>query len=144
MKMNSTKKLVENIYKAFTHGDVKYNELSQSTIDICTDEVSWSYYGFPGLPFIGDFRGKDGVKQFFESLRLTINPLDYKCHELIVDGERAVVLGSAKVLVKPTGKEFEHNWCHVYNLKNERIVDFRGFTSNPHGLALAFNVQFSA
>ncbi|MDJ0569203.1 MAG: nuclear transport factor 2 family protein [Pleurocapsa sp. MO_192.B19] len=134
MEINNNKKLVEDTYKAFSRGELQY------IVDVCADEVSWSYYGFPRLPFVGDFQGKAGVKHFFESLRHTIKTRDYEWNEFVIDGDQAVVLGSGKVEVKSTGKEFEHNWCHVYNLKNGRIVTFRGFTSNPHGMAFAFNV----
>jgi ketosteroid isomerase-like protein len=101
--------------------------------------VVWSYHGFPGLPFIGNFNKKPSVRQFFESLRLTIKPLDFKWNEFIIDGDSAVVLGSAKIQVQSTGKIFEHNWCHIYTLKEGKIATLRGFTSNPYGMAIAFN-----
>jgi ketosteroid isomerase-like protein len=103
------------------------------------EDVPWSYYGFPGLPIIENFQGKNGVKQFFESLRLTIKPLDYMWNEFIIDGDSAVVLGSAKVQVQSTGKTFNHNWCHVYTLKEGKIANLQGFSSNPYGMAIAFN-----
>ncbi|HEY5140618.1 MAG TPA: nuclear transport factor 2 family protein, partial [Methylococcales bacterium] len=127
--MSMTKRIIEDTYKAFSQGDLQY------IVDACAEDVVWSYYGFPGLPLIGDFQGKTGVKQFFESLRLTIKPLDHKWNEFIIDGDSTVVLGSAKVAVQSTGKTFDHNWCHIYTLKEGKIATFRGFTSNPYGMA---------
>jgi uncharacterized protein len=129
--MSTSKIIIEDTYKAFSRGDLQY------IVDACAEDVTWSYYGFPGLPMIGDFQGKSGVKKFFESFRL-FKTLDYMWNEFIVDGDTAVVLGSGNVQVKLTGKTFNHNWCHVYTLKDGKINTFRGFTSNPHGMATAF------
>jgi uncharacterized protein len=131
--MSTNKIIIEDTYKAFSRGDLQY------IVEACAEDVVWSYYGFPGLPVIGDFQGKTGVKQFFESLRLTIKPVDHIWNEFIIDGASSVVLGSAKVQVQLTGKTFEHNWCHIYTLKEGKIATFRGFTSNPYGMAIAFN-----
>ena len=131
--MSSTKQIIEDTYQAFSRGDLEY------IVDACAADVVWSYYGFSGLPVIGDFKGKPGVKQFFESLRFTMKPLNFKWNEFILDGDSAVVLGSAKVQVLSTGKTFDHNWCHVYTFKEGKIATFRGFTSNPYGMANAFS-----
>jgi uncharacterized protein len=130
--MSTNKIIIEDTYKAFSRGDLQY------IVEACSEDVVWSYYGFPGLPVIGDFQGKTGVKQFFESFRL-FKTLNYLWNEFIIDGASAVVLGSGKVQVQATGKTFDHNWCHVYTLKEGKIATFRGFTSNPYGMAIAFN-----
>jgi uncharacterized protein len=129
--MSTNKVIIEDTYRAFSRGDLQY------IVSACNDDVRWSYYGFPGLPVVGVFQGKTGVNQFFESFRL-FKTLDYMWNEFIVDGDAAVVLGSGKVQVKLTGKTFDHNWCHVYTLKEGKIATFRGFTSNPYGMASAF------
>jgi ketosteroid isomerase-like protein len=131
--MSNNKRIIEDTYKAFSRGDLQY------IVDACAEDVVWSYYGFPGLPLIGNFKGKPGVKQFFESLRLTSKPLDHKWNEFIIDGDSAVVIGTAKVQIQSTGKAFDHTWCHVYTLKEGKIATFRGFISNPYGMAIAFN-----
>jgi uncharacterized protein len=129
--MSTNKIIIEDTYKAFSRGDLQY------IVDACAENVTWSYYGLPRVPVTGDFQGKNGVKQFFDSFRL-FKTLDYMCHEFIVDGDAAVVLGSGKVLVKLTQNTFDHNWCHVYTLNDGMIIAFRGFTSNPQGMASAF------
>jgi ketosteroid isomerase-like protein len=130
--MSTNKVIIEDIFRAFSRGDLQY------IVSTCAEDVTWSYYGFPGLPILGDFQGKNGVKDFFESLRFTIKALNHICNKFIVDGDSIVVLGSASVLVKTTGKIFDHNWCHIYTLKEGKIATFRGFTSNPYGMASAF------
>jgi uncharacterized protein len=130
--MNTNKIIIEDTYKAFSRGDRQY------IVDACVEDVIWRYYGIPGVPLIGDFQGKAGVKQFFDSLRLTIKTLNHIRNEFIIDGDSVVVLGSAIVHVKTTGKTFEHNWCHVYTIEDGKIAIFRGFTSNPDGMAKAF------
>jgi uncharacterized protein len=130
--MNNNKNIIEDTYKAFSRGDLQY------IVDACDENVSWSYYGFPGLPVVGDFNGKSGVKQFFQSFGTSIKTLNYKWNEVIVDGESAVVIGTGKVHVITTGKTFDHQWCHVYTLQTDKIATFRGFTSNPLGMANAF------
>ena len=130
--MSTNKIIIEDTYKAFSRGDLQY------IVDACTEDVTWSYYGLPGVPLIGDFQGRTGVKQFFESLRFSIKPLSHIWNEFIVDGDSAVVIGPAIVYVKTTGKTFEHNWFHVYTFKDGKITTFRGFSSNPHGMATAF------
>ena len=130
--MSTNKIIIEDTYKAFSRGDRQY------IVDACIEDVTWSYYGVPGVPLIGNFQGKNGVKHFFESLRLNIKTLNHIRNEFIIDGDSVVALGSAIVHVKTTGKTFEHNWCHVYTIKNGKIAVFRGFTSNPDGMAAAF------
>ncbi len=130
--MNNTKKIIDDTYQAFMRGDLEY------IVDACIENVDWSYFGCPGVPLIGNFQDRSGVQKFFDSLRFTIKPLDYQVNEFIVDGDAAVVLGKATVYVQTTGKTFEHHWCHVYTLRSSKIATFRGFTSNPEGMAKAF------
>jgi uncharacterized protein len=133
--MSNTKQLVESIYPAFTRGNLQY------VVDLCSEDIVWTgYFGWTELPFMGDFKGKAGVLAFFNSFRLVCKVVTYEWNEFVVDGDLAVVLGLAELQVKSTSKTFVHPWCHVYTFKDGKIERFRGFTGNPSGMALAFNL----
>jgi ketosteroid isomerase-like protein len=128
-----TRQLVEVLYQAFIRGD------REAILDLCAENVMWAYYGQIGVPILGESQGLTGVRQFFDSLGQFTCPLSYELKEMIVEEERAVALGSARVLVRATGREFFHQWCHVYTLGHGKIIRFRGFTANPSEMARAFD-----
>lgn len=127
-----TRQLVEVLYQAFIRGD------REAILDLCAENVVWAYYGPIGVPILGESQGLTGVRQFFDTLGHLTLALSYELKEVIVEEERAVALGSAQVLVRATGREFFHQWCHVYTLGRGKIIWFRGFTANPSEMAHAF------
>jgi ketosteroid isomerase-like protein len=128
-----TRQLVEILYQAFIRGD------RDAILDLCAEEVVWAYHGPTDVPIMGEFQGRAGVRQFFDSLGHLTRALSFELKEVIVEEERAVALGSAQVLVSATGREFFNQWCHVYTLGRGKIIRFRGFTANPSEMARAFD-----
>ena len=64
--------LVQQAYADFGSGNI------QGILDICTDDVVWTGYENPGVPFAGTFKGKDGVSEFFQLLAENV---DYSAFE---------------------------------------------------------------
>jgi ketosteroid isomerase-like protein len=127
-----TTEVVEVLYQAFIKGDLA------AITDLLAEDVVWSYHVPVGVPIPNKSQGRAGVRQFFDSLAQLTSTKSYEFKEVIVDEERAVVLGSGRVLVRATGREFFHQWCNVYTLGHGKIIRFRGFTGNPSEMARAF------
>lgn len=77
-------------------------------VDACADDVEWSSYENPDVPYATTYHGKSGAAEFFKTLSQTVNYLRFEPQQFISEGDDVVVLGHHTATVKSTGKTFDH------------------------------------
>lgn len=113
--------LVQSGYAAFGRGDL---DGLISTLDA---NVDWKTAGASDLPTAGTRRGHAQVREFFGLLGELIDFEHFEPRTFIADGDRVVVLGLDRFKVKGAAKTLSEEWCHVFTIRNGKIVAFQEF-----------------
>jgi len=113
--------VVQRNYEAVGRGDIP------AVLDLLTDDVEWTLQGPSVIPFAGTRRGREGVAEFFSLLGENLEFQQFEPREFVAKGDTVVVLGYERSLIKPTGRTIEHEWAHVYTLRDGKIAKGRFF-----------------
>ena len=93
-----------------------------------TGTIVWLHPGDPEqIPFAGNFEGKAGVVQFFETAFARIDVLEQTIYSSEASGDKVLVVGYEHMRVKDTGKEYQSNWIHMYTLAAGQVIAFEEF-----------------
>ncbi len=110
--------VVQETYEAVNRGDLP------ALLDLLTDDVEWTFQGPPSIPFAGTRRGREDVAEFFSLVGANLEFEQFEPREFVAQGDRVVVLGFERSLVKPTSRTFEQEWAHVYTLRDGKVATF--------------------
>ncbi len=116
--------IVQDAYDRFGKGDVA------GLITLLSDDVHWEVPEIENSKFGGKCQGHAAVGDFFESLSADEDLTLFEPREFITEGNRVVVLGRSAATVKPTGRKYETEWVHVFNVSNGLITAFHEFFDN--------------
>ena len=124
--------VVRRNYAAVGSGDIP------ALLELLTDDVEWTLQGPSVIPFAGTRRGREAVAEFFSLLGENLEFQQFEPREFVAQGD-TVVLGYERSLIKPTGRTIEHEWAHVYTLRDDKITKLRVFEDTA-----AYVVAFDA
>ncbi len=124
--------VVQQNYAAVGGGDIP------AVLDLLTDDVEWTMQGPSEIPFTGTRRGREAVGEFFSVLGENLEFQQFEPREFIAQGDTVVVLGYERSLIKPTGRTIEHEWAHVYTLRDGKIAKAR-FIEDTAAYVVAFD-----
>jgi ketosteroid isomerase-like protein len=114
--------LVQGGYAAFGRGDIN---AFLATLD---ENVDWKTPGGPDVPTAGQRRGRQAVGEFFRTLSEMVDLEHFEPQTFIADGEYVVVLGADRFKIKGgSGKSVSEPWCHVFTIRDGKIVAFQEF-----------------
>jgi len=123
--------VVQSVFEAFGRGDV------EALLKLLTDDVRWMVSGPTEVPYMGDRRGREQVKEFFIALGSNVEFERFEPQEFVAQSERVVVLGSERGRVRCTGKDFDNDWAMVFTVRDGRVAQFRSY-ENTAAVADAF------
>lgn len=111
--------LVQGGYAAFGRGDIP------GFLSLLDADVEWTTPGTSDLPTAGTRRGPAKVGEFFGILTQLVDFEHFEPQTFLADGDRVVVLGTARTKVKGgSGQSIVENWCHVFTVRDGKIVAF--------------------
>ncbi len=113
--------VVAQVYRGFANGDMA------GILALMSEDVDWIHPGHGDIPFAGIYKGKQGVQDFFENAFKHLDVVDQQVFDFLVKGDRVAALGSEKMRVKMTGREYESNWIHLYTIRDAKVVRFEEF-----------------
>ena len=127
---NANVSLVQSFYAAFGRGDIA------AIISACARDVDWCVVGRRAdYPTLGEWRGADGVAQFFKAVAELEEFQDFSPREFYGSGDKVFALGAYKFTVKKTGRAVASEWCHVFTIRDGKVVAFREFTDTAQAAA---------
>ena len=88
----------------------------------------------PELPWGGNYRGHDGVRQFFAKLLEHVDS-QVEIERLIDSGEHVVAIGRTVGKTREKSLEFDVPVVHVWTLAQGQIVRFQPYIDNATMLA---------
>ena len=130
--------IMTNIYGNLAQGNV------EAIIEACDEYTEWTVNGPTYLAKCDFFRGKAGVRSFFEKLRSAWQFDDNApvIHEIYELGEgRVCCLGEEAGIEKQTGGRFYARWTHIWDIDptinrihrlREFLTVYRGSEMAPH------------
>lgn len=114
--------LVQSGYEAFGRGDIP------GFLSLLDAAIEWKTPGLSDLPTAGTRRGPAQVGEFFGILGQLIEFEHFEPQTFIADGDRVVVLGIDRFKIKGgSGKSLSEPWCHVFTIRNGKIVAFQEY-----------------
>jgi ketosteroid isomerase-like protein len=115
--MSNNGELVNQAYAAFARQDIA------GIIELLDDGVEWS--SPKTLPHGGDFRGKDGVLEFFTNIGTAWESLAVKPESVdeLPDGRVVAVAGASGEL--RSGVQAGYGAAHLFELRDGKIIRFR-------------------
>ena len=127
---NANVSLVQDLYAAFGRGDVA------AIISACAPDVDWRVVGRRAdYPTLGEWRGPDGVAQFFKVAADLENLEEFSPREFHASGDKVFALGVYNFTVTKTGRAVASEWCHVFTIRDGKVVAFREFTDTAQAAA---------
>ena len=111
--------VVQRAYDNFKTGNI------QALLDQMSEDATWQLPEIEGVAIGGKRTGRDGIKDFFETLARDQEVLEFEPRESVAQGDRVVSLGDYKWRVKETGREFASDFVHIFTIKDGRITAFR-------------------
>ena len=90
----------------------------------------------PAIPWSGEFKGKDAVGSYFQSMGGSVEVTDHPVDGIVAQGNTVVATGSVTFRVRATGKIGSSQWVYIFKLSDGQVHCFDQF--NDTGLAAAF------
>jgi uncharacterized protein len=113
---------VKGAYGAFRRGDI------QSVLAIMDEDVDWITPGQKEVvPFVGHFKGRPAVAEFFDSLSENEDVLAFEPREFLVDGDTVVAGVHYRARVKRTGLTYEGEAVHLFRFRNGKVASFKEY-----------------
>ena len=122
--------VVKEIYEAFGRGDIP------GVLSRVTPDVSWIDPGFPDVPYAGVRRGREGVADFFESLRLHTEFTSFEPDTFVTSGADVVVFGGLEGRDRHTGARFRSDWAMRWRVE-DGLVSFQQSYADTSAIARA-------
>lgn len=118
--MSHPTEVIQSLYAAFGRGDVP------ALLDRLSDDVEWTHRGSIGLAYMGTFRGKAAVGQWFADVAAVDGIEAFEPREFLAGPDHVTVLGWERTRALPAGGVFETDWVHVFNVKDGKVTRFIG------------------
>jgi hypothetical protein len=109
---------VRQIYRNIQNGDV------ESTLSALHRDVEWRIPAMSGVPQAGTWRGRDGVRQFFEEVADVLEVVEFQPEHFMSQGDKVVALGRFVLRVNSTGWDAASEWAHVWDLHDGKVARF--------------------
>jgi uncharacterized protein len=121
--------LVRGAYRATAQGD------TSALMNVLAADVVWRLPQMQGVPFAGEWHGREGVAKFFAAVAQSQEVLDFEPEQFIAQGASVVVLGHFTMRVKATGRISRSHWAHVWTVASEQVSMFREYVDTAAVIA---------
>ena len=132
MSAEANKQTVQSIFEAFGRADIP------GVLKHVSEDVTWKAPGPDVVTYFGDRSGHAGATEFFVQLGTSVDFEHFEPGAFIAEGDKVVVLGRERGLVKRTGKSFDNEWALVFTFDGGgKVTGFQCY-ENTAAIAAAF------
>lgn len=119
MSTDENVQTVKDFFAAIGRGDRK------GLLTLAAEDIEWIIPG-EDWPLAGTSHGHTGLADLLEtaskSMETSIEP-----REFIAQGDRVLVVGFARGMIKATNKTFEDNWVFAITVRDRRLTSIREY-----------------
>ena len=116
--------IVQNAFADFANGNIA------GILNACSDDIVWSSYNNPVVPYGQAYYGKKGTAAFFVSLAATVDYTVFDIKELFADGDRVFATGHNTATVKSTGNTYDHDFLMEFRLRDGLVSHFFAYVDS--------------
>jgi ketosteroid isomerase-like protein len=113
--------VVKQCYEAFARGDIP------GVLSRVSPDVSWIDPGFPDVPYAGVREGRQGVAEFFQSLRTHVEFTSFEPGRFVTSGPEVVVFGAFTGRDRHRGGEFRSDWAMRWRVENGQVTHYQAY-----------------
>jgi ketosteroid isomerase-like protein len=113
--------LVRSAYRATAQGD------TTALVNLLAADVVWRLPQMRGVPFAGEWRGREGVAKFFAAVAQSQEVVEFQPEQFIAQGKSVVVLGRFTMRVRATDRISRSQWAHIWTVESEQVSLFREY-----------------
>lgn len=121
--------LVRRAYRAVAESD------TGALLNLLASDVVWRVPQMQGVPFAGEWHGREGVGKFFAAVAQSQDVMDFRPEQFIAQGETVVVLGHFTMRVKASGRVSRSQWAHIWTVEGEQVSLFREYVDTAAVIA---------
>jgi len=118
--MNDPLNVIREAYGCFGRGDLP------GLLALMTPDVDWQFTGDRAAPYTGRVRGTAAVGEWFAAVAQADDIQAFEPREFFVGPDHVTVLGHERTVARATGRTFECDWVHVFQLREGRVARFVG------------------
>lgn len=111
---------VQSLYAAFGKMDLP------AFLALLSPSVEWRFVGAPGLAYTRSAQGRDGVQAWLGDVIEADDIQAFEPREFFAGDTHITVLGWERTRARPTGREFECEWVHVFEVAGGMVTRFVG------------------
>jgi ketosteroid isomerase-like protein len=122
--MNTRQKNIElvlKLYKTFSKGEM------DKILEMLSEDVEWGEPENPYNPAGGTRKGHEGFLEWVRIGKEAEEIIVLEPQKFLADDNSVAVVGYTKCLAKPTGKTYETDFVHLFNIKENKISKFQEF-----------------
>jgi ketosteroid isomerase-like protein len=123
----SAKAVVESIYNAFNRGDIPF------IVSHVAPDATW--HQAETLPWGGQYRGPNGVVEFFQKLDAAMETVSFEVRENIECGDEVFSFGNYTGKGRKTGRIGSADWMFRWHIKDGKVVAYDSFEDTASLLA---------
>ena len=98
----------------------------QALLALVAEDLEWIVPG-EDWPLAGTYRGHAGLEGLLDKANETVETSFPEPPELIAQGDRVLVIGSATGRIKATNKPFEDQWVFDITIQKGRLTNLREY-----------------
>jgi ketosteroid isomerase-like protein len=120
MSTQENVQVVKDFFAAMGHGD------KRALLALSTEDIEWIIPG-ENWPLAGTHRGHAGLAHLLRKASDTVETSYPEPPEFVAQGDRVLVVGSAKGKIKATNKTFEDNWVFAITVRHRKLTNIREY-----------------
>ena len=135
MSIQENVQIVKNFLAALGGRD------KQGLLALSAEDIEWIVPG-EGWPLAGTHRGHAGLENLLQKANETVETSYPKPPEFVAQGDRVLMIGSAKGRIKATNRTFEDDWVFAITVRNGKLTNIREYV-DTQALARASEMDAS-
>jgi ketosteroid isomerase-like protein len=89
-------------------------------------DVRWRFIGAPGVAYSAEVRGPEGVQAWLGKVMESDDIQAFEPREFFAGENHVTVIGWERTIARPTGRAFEADWMHLFEVSGGRVSRFLG------------------
>ena len=123
MSEQANVRLILELYDAFSRGDLA------AVLNFLDPQAELNFEGPKTIPWAGNWHGRDGWTEFFQTLGENADQIILKMEPFAVQGDNVVTVGRYQARVKATSMRIDSPIVHLWTINKGLVVRCQEFTN---------------
>jgi ketosteroid isomerase-like protein len=120
---------IQSLYGAFGSGDLP------ALLALLQPDVRWQFVGDRRAPYTASVQGHEAVARWFGQVAGADAIQAFEPREFLGGPDHVTVIGWERTADTTTGRVFESDWVHVFQLRDGKVARFLGMLDSEAAAA---------